>query len=160
MKTSAGTSLLTALVAIAVAATVFAWNSTMRDAAAKSYADKALASLAPDLRRLDAYEAAEAAFDAELATAGGIPRDAASTVVSAGIAAPSAVSSSAGETDEGWKTVTATLRWDSIRTEAALAAVSALATSTPPWRIERLVIEPKSGTDSSSLDIVAVQPAR
>ena len=148
-----------AAIAIAAIATAFAWHEVRKAERTGAATRKAVASLVPDIRRLEAYEEVEKGFDAAFASVGAAPQ-ATAILDAAGIPAPSQAQLSEDDPGEGWKTRRASLQWASIPTEAALSAVSALSTSTPPWRMERLVVEPLPEEGLSRLDILAVQPFR
>lgn len=146
-----------AAIAIAIVATIAAGRASKQTADADAASRRMAASLAPDIRRLAAYEAAEKGFRTP-PSPGAVAPDATALLDAAGIPPPSQSQFSADDPGEGWITRRASLRWESIGTETALSAVSALSTASPPWRMARLVVEPLPEEGLSRLEILAVQP--
>ncbi len=146
-------------VAVAIVMTIVAWRAAEQAEQADNARRHAIEGLRPDVLRLDTYEKVEDEFAAAIESIGTAPQ-ATALLDAAGIPAPSQSQTSEDDPIEGWKTRRANLQWASIPTETALAAVSALSTSTPPWRIERLVIEPLSEAGLSRLDLIAIQPGK
>lgn len=145
-------------IAAAAIATVAAWRSVDVSSREAAQASHALEGLAPEIARLRAYEAVQEEFAAAIESRGGKAPDPAAMLADAGVPAPDQANVSDDDPVEGWKARRATFKWESIPTEAALSAVSALSTSTPPWRIERLVVEPLPNEGLSRLDMLAILP--